>query len=442
MLGDLLEPATDEPETSDEQYRHDVNAATRLALLLVGALLFRLAFMVWGSLAPLEFLGGLSVLILFATGVFLLVLGTTGVDVREWGRHLSLGIIGAVGLSMAIGLTQDVWTSLGTDAMLFASESVSLVLSGENPYLHSMAGVVAAHQDEGMFATAQIDGTTVTSLSYPAGSFLVFLPAGVAGLQLRTISFLGALALGVLLVYDAPPELALGAVGSLMISRNALATTLGGLFDVLWILPLVVSMRFWYQRRWVPAAIAFGVAASIKQTPWAISPFLAIWIWHESPDLRVFARRAAACIVAGLGTFLAINLPWLLDAPVAWLQGVLTPVSPSAPLVHQGGGLAILTSLGLYPLTTGWHALAVAILTCWLLLTYFLYFNALRWAAWVFPVAIYFVHYRSLMSYFVAFVPIAFYALLCEFDKLPRLNSAIDTDDAETRVHSKVVADD
>jgi uncharacterized membrane protein len=55
--------------------------------------------------------------------------------------------------------------------------------------------------------------------------------------------------------------------------------------------------------------------------------------------------------------------------------------------------------------------------TAFMLAAYWLYFDALRWMAWVAPVAIWMVNYRSLVSYWVAFLPVAFMAVLCEWDE-------------------------
>jgi len=201
-------------------------------------------------------------------------------------------------------------------------------------------------------------------------------------------------------------------------SRNLFFTAAGGVLDPLWVLPVLVSMVYWHRERWTTAAALFGLAAAMKQNPWPIAPFLGIWLYHASDSYREFAHVAARTIAAGLGTFLLVNLPFIVDAPRAWLAGVLTPVGGAAPLVHQGIGLTQTTTLGLYPLTTGWHTLAVAAVTLTLLTAYALYWEQLKWTAWLMPAVIYLFHYRSLESYFTHFIPVAYMVVLCKYDQV------------------------
>jgi uncharacterized membrane protein len=159
----------------------------------------------------------------------------------------------------------------------------------------------------------------------------------------------------------------------------------------------------------------------MKQQPWAIGLPLAIWVWKEAPDWRVFGRRAGTYIGVGLATFTALNLPWLVVDPGAWLGSVLTPLSTSdnAPLVSRGVGVAILnqaTDAQLVSRSTFEMFIYVAVAASGLV--YWRYFESLRWAAWLLPAVIFLFTPRSLPSYFHWFVPVAVVALFAAHGEL------------------------
>jgi uncharacterized membrane protein len=168
----------------------------------------------------------------------------------------------------------------------------------------------------------------------------------------------------------------------------------------------LLGFRAWVGQRWLAAAAWLGVSAGTKQFVWVILPFLLIWQWRvaDRPVQRVGRMLAAGTATAGL-----LNLPFLLDNPAAWVDGVLTPLAVGAPLVQLGNGIAALPSLGL-PVAYWWHSLATVTVTLLALAGYWLYFEEVRWTAWVAPPVLLFMHSRSLTSYFT---PWAVMALLC-----------------------------
>jgi uncharacterized membrane protein len=410
--------------STDEEWED--SAAARTLLLVTGGMMVFVGFRFWGIIEPQSIVGAAVVIGAYAVAAQLMVFGATGVDAARWGRWIGAAV--AIILTLAtfgaiIRASGDALPRHGTDAMLFSRYSTDLFLAGENPYTHSMAPAIRdAH--EALYATPRIDGTIVDSLSYPAGAVLAFVPqaatVGAAGIGLRLTLILATLAAALLLINDAPAQLSIAGIAVLIAGRNWWVVSAGGVIDMLWILPVLLAMRYWYAERWSVAAVWMGIACGIKQQPWFMLPFLAAWVWQTAPTWRAFGRRAAATIGPGVAAFLALNLPFIAWDPGAWLGGVLTPVTGSAPMVHHGVGLSVLTWTGLYALPTWWHALAVGVVGFVALVAYSLWFGRLKWAAWVIPVALLFVNYRSLNSYFTAFLPIAFYAILCQYDVVDR----------------------
>lgn len=72
-------------------------------------------------------------------------------------------------------------------------------------------------------------------------------------------------------------------------------------------------------RRPLLGGLALGLACATKQTAWFIAlPLLAL-AWREGPT---YSLRYAGATIAG---FVAVNLPFLVGNPAAWVRGVLAP---------------------------------------------------------------------------------------------------------------------
>ena len=192
---------------------------------------------------------------------------------------------------------------------------------------------------------------------------------------------------------------------------------LPGVFDILWVLPLLFGMKYWHRERFDLAAVFVGLAFAVKQTPWFIGPFLAVWLYMESESYRQFGKRAAVCLIYGFAAFLVPNLPFILWNPTAWVRGTLTPiVGGGAPLVKQGVGMTFISVSGLYSLPKTYFTILMLSILSSLIVLYALYFEKLKWTAWVLPALVLWFNYRSLQNYFIFFIPVAYYAVLLKLD--------------------------
>lgn len=410
-------------EIPDDDGWQDILAARVLALVL-GAVLLRSGLRMWGLIGPKDVLGALPTLLMFGLGVQIMVLSVADIDYERWGRPIGYGTTVAVALlSLAVVLQSDL-PRLGSDVIAFTSYTVELVADGQNPFAASMAGAHALPGAPDIW-TLRTDGSRVVSWSYPGGTLWAYLPQYLAigrfPIGLRLTSLVGVVLVGLVVTYVSPPVYGLVGPASVVLAQNQFMGALGGLNDMFWVLPVVVTVWLWATDRRVWAAAVFGIACSMKQQPWAIGLPLAIWVWEESPDWRVFGRRAATYIGVGLATFTALNLPWLVVDPGAWLGSVLTPLSTSnnAPLVSRGVGVAILnqaTDAHLVSRSTFEMFIYVAVAVSGLV--YWRFFESLRWAAWVLPAVIFLFTPRSLPSYFHWFVPVAVVALFAAHGEL------------------------
>jgi len=400
----------------DERARDNMG---RLLLILVAALMLNLGFQLWGILPPGDWVSMIVVVYAYGTALGLFVLALLDVDLDRYGYHIS-GWVGFVILASTLTI---LWlragTNFGTDALLFSRFSVDLLLAGQNPFAASMAPAVETYDASILHVTPQIDGSHITSLSYPAGMVWAFVPqaaSGAGGINLGETLLVAAAVVLVFLVLESPPSLALMPVVVLLGARNLLWASAGGLLDVLWLVPLLVAMHYWHAERYGTAALAYGLAAGTKQTVWPIAPALAIWLWNDADDVDEFVERASRTLRNGLAGFLVLNLPFMVWDIEAWATSVFTPISSGAPMVHQGVAATLASATGVYALPKDYYTLLTVASFVVALAVYALYWDRMKWVAWVLPPIVLFWYYRSLSSYFTWFLPVAYYAAICALD--------------------------
>lgn len=174
--------------------------------------------------------------------------------------------------------------------------------------------------------------------------------------------------------------------------------TARGWFEAAGLLPAVLAFRV--RGRPLASGVLVGLACAVKQVLWPLAPLCLVL------DLRRGDRRAALVRTAGMTAgFLLPNLPFIVDAPAAWLHSMLLPMS--LPMFPLGIGLVSPSvDLGLPTLPPIAYALVEV-----------LALGALAWALWrwrdrlhdelalVLFALPFLVAWRSLDNY-VAFLPI------------------------------------
>ncbi len=185
-----------------------------------------------------------------------------------------------------------------------------------------------------------------TTHSYPAGAFLADVPAVALGLPSVALPQIALfLALIAALVWATPPQYRAIVALLALATADGARQVAGSDFEI-WPLALVGFAWLARDRRW-PSALLLGLACATKQTAWLAAPFYLVWVWRTG-DLVEAGRRAAIAA----GAFAAVNLPWIVMAPGAWLSSLLLPVS--LPLLPDGSGLVGLSLAGLLPLLPSW----------------------------------------------------------------------------------------
>jgi hypothetical protein len=273
----------------------------------------------------------------------------------------------AVGLGVAL-VAFGVWAVMavvqapgyGTDELAFDQYAAVLFLHGLNPYLHSMAPAFTKYLVSPDGYTFSLTGRPVTALSYPALSFLLYVPVLAAGVTAQAAVIVNVVAWGamaLLLYFLLPPDLRpiVFVLGSLSVY---IGYAVGGVTDALFV-PFLVGAAWQWDRfsrsqgpsRW-RGPVLLGLAMAIKQTPWFAAGFLVLGIYAEARlGLRLSRRRALGeagryTALAG-AVFLVPNLWFLARAPLAWVHGVLTPLlAPTVPAGQGAIGLSLFLDLG------------------------------------------------------------------------------------------------
>ncbi|WP_298341554.1 hypothetical protein [Ferrimicrobium sp.] len=307
-----------------------------------------------------------------------------------------------------------------TDELAFDQYAAHLLLHGVDPYRASLANAFPRYQVSPDAYTLRFNGSPVTSLSYPALSFLVYVPMLLAGIHMQAgeIVDITAWAITILLTWvtvrnDWRPLVLV------LVSLSAyIAYAVGGVTDALYV-PLLVgvaaSMPHYLRRSrwgWI-APLLLGTAMAIKQTPWLIAPFLAevvLLVVADSEGWRAAWTRLGLFVTIAASAFIVWQVPFILWAPHAWLAGVLTPFDSS--VVPAGQGLVALTlAFGVGGGGFSWLTLlSIVYMAGGLIILWFAWPHH-GWLAFALPVLALFFATRSFGSYFVNLIPAALVAL-------------------------------
>ncbi len=315
-----------------------------------------------------------------------------------------------------------------TDSAAFDQVAARAMLHGADPYVASMSGVARLLKVPSHYWTYTVDGGHVTSFSYPAGSFLLSLPATAFGIHMAVdwTDLIAWLATIVLLFACVPASLRwLAALVGLM--PFFLGSFTSGGTDAMFLPFLVIAVWRWdrYGRRDEPGLarwigpISLGIACAIKQTPWFAVPMLVTGVFLEArlrgvPPLRVCLRYLGTV----LGVFAAVNIPFFAWHSGPWLHGTLIPLTGG--LVAGGQGLVTLATHGLTGgVDLNMLSLAGALAMVASIAAFVAWYAQLK-RIWPLLVTVpFFFSPRSLSSYLVDLFPIVLVAAL-SVDGLPR----------------------
>jgi len=294
-----------------------------------------------------------------------------------------------------IGLAAIVAVPYHADVVAAVHRATEIFLSGQDPYaVFDLPEALARFHMDPQLATHLESGAVVRTYNYPALSFLVVAPFVALGLDDIRWVFLGELIILALVAIARLPlawrPMALATiVGNAIVFRQEI---LAGI-DPLWTL-LMIAGWLALGRAWL-SAVLIGLAFAARQTAWFVAPFYVILVWQR------FGRREALrrAVVAG-AVALAVNLPFFVLAPAAFIEGVTAPLL--GPLEPDGVGLVRFGLAGVVPLFSRgvYGGLALVVFVA-LLVAFVRWRRAVTSAALVWPFVPLYFAWRSLQNYFV-----------------------------------------
>jgi uncharacterized membrane protein len=341
---------------------------------------------------------------------------------RALTRSLAWATLALNGVAIALwsGVQVLLAPQYGTDELAFDQYAAQFVQHGLDPYTHSMANAFQLFNVSPDGYTFLSNGHAVTSLSYPALSFLLYVPFLLVGwsTQLAVAVNVAAWLLSITIAFALLPRrlrpLAI-VVGSFGVY---VGYAVGGVTDALF-LPFLVGAvyrwdRFGADRGWRSwrGPVLLGLAMAVKQTPWLVLPFLLAGVVLEQrrrDSTAAGLRAGSRYLAAALGVFTVPNLAFIVWTPHAWLSDVLTPIASHTVPAGQGLiGLTLFSGVGGGSLDAYSVVLAVVFVSAWA--AYVVTYPSLRgWAVFL-PSMILFFSARSLGSYLVTLFPAALIA--------------------------------
>lgn len=280
------------------------------------------------------------------------------------------------------------------DAVTVPHVAAQQLLAGHNPYAtFDLPAALAQFGIDPDLVTHYEDGSVVRSLDYPALNFLLvtpFIALGVTDIRWIYLAEIIALVLILFRKVRIPwrPLVSAGVVGNTVIVRQNI---LAGVDPTWW--ALMTLAWVFVESRWL-SPIAVGLAVASRQTAWFAVPFYLLAIWKRNGRPEAFRRTAILAIVA-----LVLNLPFMIDSPKAFFDGVSAPMLGALP--PDGVGFVRLGLNGPFPLLPRGVYGAVAAVSCVALL-------AVLWRFWrmmpigavIFPFVPLYLAWRSLQNYF------------------------------------------
>jgi len=180
-----------------------------------------------------------------------------------------------------------------------------------------------------------------SKVSYPALSFLTLVPFIWLNIyNVLAFYLLCYIALVFIAWKVARPALRPWILLLSVANVSMLGSVVSGNLDIFYALLIVLAWLLRHRGWW--SALFLGLALASKQLAWFFIPFYGIMVWRQYNSMEVVRRLTIAAAVA-----LAINLPFILWNPHAWLAGVMAPVAD--PMFPMGAGLISLSATPLVP---------------------------------------------------------------------------------------------
>jgi len=334
---------------------------------------------------------------LFAAAIliFALVLRYGTVLDKRWIKPLSLMIIALIVGAFLYISTLNLPLFNSDEAALNAYAAI-LSIHGVNPYTTDLAKAFSLFGTPVQYLTPTLSGGFVSSLNYPALSFLLYIPLVVSGVDpyyVLIALYLSPLALLGFVHRRSSPVSMVAATTLVMFNSAYLVQITLGFWDILWVMLTALSLL--QMRRPAISGPLYGIALSIKQIPILLLPFL---LYHLYRTRGI--RTLGIWVFTALTAFLAFNGYFLLKSGGSYIDGVLLPVA--GDLFGIGFGISQLSFLGEFSLNADYFVLMMAVTATASFLIYTRVSQRYRVAAMLAaPMLVFFFSYRLITEYLI-----------------------------------------
>lgn len=303
-----------------------------------------------------------------------------------------------VSLTFLLFMFSSVSPPFPTDESVFDMYAAHLFLSGLNPYNPALMANAFNYYHFRFQAfdpiTPLTTGGYVNSLTYPALSFLVFIPAVLLKLKASTVMLPFLIAPVVIVWYRAWSRKKWLHSAYAILPFIALITYVyqGGSADTdaLWATLLMLS--YFVLPRYKTSGLLFGLSLSVKQFPILVFPFLAFFLYKEYGIRKMLLWT----LLAG-GAFIAVNGYFISKGPDYWISSMLA--NEFAPLIGIGFGIPQLSFSGIFNIPAIYFTIAMIDLLIAFFLLYVIKYRELKYALFAFPIIIFLFDYRLFSQY-------------------------------------------
>lgn len=307
-----------------------------------------------------------------------------------------LSVLGSIGF--LIFQFYSVTPAFSTDESVFDMYAAHLFLSGMNPYDPSLMSNAFNYYHFTFQAFSPITPLTtggyVHTLTYPALSFLVFIPAVLLNLKASLIMLPVLLAPIVIVWYRAlsRQDLLSASYSIIPFIGLLLYSYQGGSADTdaLWASLLMLSYLFLPNHK--TSGIFFGLSLTVKQLPILILPFFLYFVYME------FGRRKMIIwLLFAVFVFLIINSYFIIQGPQFWFVSILA--NEFAPLIGIGFGIPQLSFAGVIKIPHIIFTLILANLFLIFVVAYMIKYHAIKYGIFIFPVLLFLLNQRLFPQY-------------------------------------------
>ncbi len=304
-------------------------------------------------------------------------------------------ITGAMTSILILRLWGPAWR--GVDEITYGYYASYFVLHGKDPYIMNMAPSLKQYNTP---ATIQLNGSIEGAYNYPALSFVPTIILSLLNLygyvDVAIIAAFITIAISFLIYYKSNynEALLLPIVAWLFASFDTVPT-----INQYLAVGVFLVLAYMLRKRTILYGILLGLAASTIQLAWFAIPFFLILTLREEGKTKFFKSLLIIIVV-----FLFISGYFILQAPKPFLMDVFG-VFGTSKLLPGGPDIAQLF-ISSYGVALWAPAIITISIFVTLLILFYFYTATLRPLIAIVPIFIFFLSWRNLEYYGLAFIPL------------------------------------